>query len=1361
MPTYDAGDARLQIFPDASGFKRRLESDLKKIQVNFDNIKTSADTSGAARDLERFRAEQQRNPVDLRVRVDTDSARGNVSQLVGDLGKLRSAGVINLGVLGVGSLPAAATAVAALATSVQQLSQAGLAVPGMLGGIAAVASTAKVGLSGVSDAFDALNKASDGTPKSIEAANEALSKLAPSAAEAVRAAADIKQQLKDALVLPTQQNLFDGLGDSARKVVSADLPILQRGMAATASAINSNLKQLATSLSSGSSQGFLDRIFGNTADAQSRLSKAIDPAVHAFGTLAAAGSDTLPRLADGVGRLAERFDNFITTADADGRLDKWINDGIDAVGHLGETILNLGKSFTAVTQAAGTGGLLSTLDSLSGKLATFLNSDAGQAKLRQFFQDGKDQLAQWGPILGDIAKSLPAVLTAAKEWTDQLLPPLKEITGFLADSPGLIQGVATAFIAWKSIDGVTNLLGSLGNLDRALGTPGGKGGKGGSGILGKLALASALGIGVSTLAPSLDGNQPPSAGDVAGDLATNVGGGALAGAQVAGVPGAIVGGGVGVGKTIYDRAAGDLDRGKQAAQQQAEANRAAGPNRAGAPEQQQAAVPALRGVQQPSLYNPDGSLKPDFGQQALDQVRAGKIPGFTVAPDGTTIIGPNGQPLQLQPGKAAGGILPGYSPGVDNLLVPMSGGEGVIIPQVTRQLGPAGIAAINAGVLTRGYAGGGIVDPFGNPVTPGAAPGPVAPNPTSGGGLDIVGSIAQGIGGTVGNLVNLGGAVAGGAGGQKSLADRFAGVPGIWGAIASANSSNPGENLTAWGKQTGQWLGGFAARTVGGFGNALWSGALSLFGLENSILSPNNPYFQDIARSAGFALDADGPLGALLGVNDDSSESATAATPKQLREALDSIADKDAAVAIAQARLSELSPDAAQSTRLAAQQSLDKAQRDAQQARDDYAALSSGGAATVGISSTSHHGGGVGSAPAPTSGSGAERWRPVVRAALLKYGPQYGITNIQAWEDAMVRQIQTESGGNPAAFNDHDSNGRGGTQTVAGIAQFLRSTFDANNITGGDYLDPTAQIAAMIPYVARRYGVDANGAPLGIGRGHGYASGGIVDRARLTPMSGGEGIIDPKVTAKLGPAGIAAINRGVLTKGFALGGIIPEGVVLPKQPTPPSPRTPATIQRLNPRPAPASAPARGAAVIPSAPTVPLPSPVAPPADSTPPQPAQSNSPATAALPTYTVSPNPADSLNHNLPAIDKGISSAAQAIGTAVSTAISAAGGAAGGFGGGAAGAIGPLVGGLIQEGGKVVSDVVNVGSSFLVGNVTPGTTASQYGELMQSPQNVPQTAQDNRRSYVFNGIDSRNVVDELRLKDAQDTQAELARFRG
>lgn len=73
-------------------------------------------------------------------------------------------------------------------------------------------------------------------------------------------------------------------------------------------------------------------------------------------------------------------------------------------------------------------------------------------------------------------------------------------------------------------------------------------------------------------------------------------------------------------------------------------------------------------------------------------------------------------------GFAAGGVLPGYSPGVDNLAIPtfmFSGGEGILVPEATRALGgEAGIQAINSRYSARvsppgHFAGGGTV-----PLTP-------------------------------------------------------------------------------------------------------------------------------------------------------------------------------------------------------------------------------------------------------------------------------------------------------------------------------------------------------------------------------------------------------------------------------------------------------------------------------------------------------------------------------------------------------------------------------------------------------------------------------------------------------------------
>jgi hypothetical protein len=73
-------------------------------------------------------------------------------------------------------------------------------------------------------------------------------------------------------------------------------------------------------------------------------------------------------------------------------------------------------------------------------------------------------------------------------------------------------------------------------------------------------------------------------------------------------------------------------------------------------------------------------------------------------------------------GRDAGGQLPGYSPGVDNMLVPLSGGEGIIIPEAMRALGPDWLYALNSmyrsGISRQGYEGGGVH------LGSGALPGP-------------------------------------------------------------------------------------------------------------------------------------------------------------------------------------------------------------------------------------------------------------------------------------------------------------------------------------------------------------------------------------------------------------------------------------------------------------------------------------------------------------------------------------------------------------------------------------------------------------------------------------------------------------
>jgi hypothetical protein len=376
---------------------------------------------------------------------------------------------------------------------------------------------------------------------------------------------------------------------------------------------------------------------------------------------------------------------------------------------------------------------------------------------------------------------------------------------------------------------------------------------------------------------------------------------------------------------------------------------------------------------------------------------------------------------------------------------------------------------------------------------------------------------------------------------------------------------------------------------------------------------------------------------------------------------------------------------------------------------------------------------GAGSPSGYDPNGGAEQWRPVVRQAIQALAPKHGITNAKAWEDALVKQIQTESGGNPSIDNLNDSNGQGGTQQVFGLGQFLPSTFAAHNVLNGDIHDPVASIYAMVDYVATKYGMDASGAPLQIGRGVGYAHGGKIkgmgggkSDSILARVSNGEYIVNAGAASK-NMGLLNAINSGVKLPGFSEGGLngIPPVQPPPIVPPPPPPPPPSPVP-----PDPMGPTAGAEAGQPSAP--------APVAAVNAPGDAESGALAQVgdvlssvgqsvggAAPMGAEAPAGASptgdprsalgaapqNLDHNNPAVSKGIQAAGSAISSAISTAMSTAGMAGAGVGGGAASsAASSMISGLVNVGTGAATGAVNILSSLLVGTATRNGTAGAYG---------------------------------------------------
>lgn len=132
----------------------------------------------------------------------------------------------------------------------------------------------------------------------------------------------------------------------------------------------------------------------------------------------------------------------------------------------------------------------------------------------------------------------------------------------------------------------------------------------------------------------------------------------------------------------------------------------------------------------------------------------------------------------------------------------------------------------------------------------------------------------------------------------------------------------------------------------------------------------------------------------------------------------------------------------------------------------------------------SAYGSGSASGAVP-AGPGAEGWRNTVAATVDKYAAQMGIPDSKKgeWVNAIVSQIGTESSGNAGADNDHDPNGQGGIQHVAGLLQYLPSSYanSGGKLTGLPYMDPVGQIAGAL-FAPR----NAAGDPTGIGHGIGW-----------------------------------------------------------------------------------------------------------------------------------------------------------------------------------------------------------------------------------------------------------------------------------
>lgn len=124
--------------------------------------------------------------------------------------------------------------------------------------------------------------------------------------------------------------------------------------------------------------------------------------------------------------------------------------------------------------------------------------------------------------------------------------------------------------------------------------------------------------------------------------------------------------------------------------------------------------------------------------------------------------------------------------------------------------------------------------------------------------------------------------------------------------------------------------------------------------------------------------------------------------------------------------------------------------------------------------------------PADPSGSDVQRWKPYIEKAFK----ELHVTATKAKINKLLRQIQTESGGNPLAWQGvHDVNSGG--NEARGLLQFAGSTWAADALPGHtNWRNGFNEILAAI-HVLERGGEGGWG---NVGNGHGWAMGGLISQ---------------------------------------------------------------------------------------------------------------------------------------------------------------------------------------------------------------------------------------------------------------------------
>lgn len=424
----DLGELNAIIDADDRGFHRTIDRAGRRMSGLRDNFDKGGQRAGHA-----F-GDALRTTTRLGLRQFLDQTEQHLGDAAGRFGQFfahinRSARRIALPAV----LALVATAAAGAASSLGPLITLVGALASAIGGLAAAV---PVFVSGAAAAIGTLKLGFQGLGDAIAGDEEALEKLPPAAREVVSAVRGMEPAW-ESVTRAVQAELWDGIGGQLTSLASRVLPRLETGLSGVATGFNALASEALSALDSAEAMSALDAVLEHTQAGIEAFAGGIAAWIGGLATLIESTAPLLSDAGAAAARLGERFQAWMLEAQETGRINDLIDTMKETLSLLGSLLVNLGSIFSSVFGAANEagGGLLGTIEELTGRFADWLDTAEGTEALNAFFTS----LAKVG------AAATPVILALADAFATKLAPKIGEIaTGIGPSLETVIERVGDA-----------------------------------------------------------------------------------------------------------------------------------------------------------------------------------------------------------------------------------------------------------------------------------------------------------------------------------------------------------------------------------------------------------------------------------------------------------------------------------------------------------------------------------------------------------------------------------------------------------------------------------------------------------------------------------------------------------------------------------------------------------------------------------------------------------------------------------------------------------------------------------------------------------------------------------------------------